>query len=307
VAIWDLFSKREKRRARQGKDVFQYENLPQAFRVQVVHILVDALGQWDHSGFQPNQWWHEIHRVVAREKGLFQLDEAGFDPFHKCTSFLLNASTKDALDLIEVAFTFVDTALRRPHEHRRALFGLGDPDSAINELNRRFREHCIGYEFAGGEIIRIDSKYLHAETVKPALQVLQGAGKYFSGPLEEFLKAHEHYRKGNQMAAILNAGKSFESTLKSICTARGWPFDSNKDGASKLLETVFSKCLIPSYLQTHFAALRSVLESGVPTVRNKASGHGRGATPTTVPDHLVAYVLHATAANIVLLMEAHQA
>lgn len=174
-------------------------------------------------------------------------------------------------------------------------------------MNGRFREHCIGYEFAGGEIIRVDSKYLHAETVKPALHLLQEAGKGFSGPLDEFLKAHEHYRRGNQKDAILNAGKAFESTLKTICAARGWPFDSTKDTAKKLLETVFSNGLIPSYLQSHFSALQSVLESGVPTVRNKTSGHGQGATPTTVPNHIVAYVLHTTAANIVLLMEAHQA
>jgi hypothetical protein len=236
-----------------------------------------------------------------------KLSEQGDNPFAKCQVFLLTAPTIDALDLIEVTFSFVDSAIRMLHPGRREQFGLIEPDSAIDELNGRFREHGIGYEFEGGKIIRVDSKYLHAETVKPALQLLQGAGHGFSGPLEEFLKAHEHYRKDNPKEAILSAGKAFESTLKAICTARRWPFDPSKDTASKLLETVFSNGLIPSYLQSHFSALRSVLETGVPTVRNKTSGHGQGATPTTVPNHLVAYVLHTTAANIVLLMEAHQA
>jgi hypothetical protein len=125
--------------------------------------------------------------------------------------------------------------------------------------------------------------------------------------LDEFLKAHEHYRKGNQKEAILNAGKAFESTLKAICAARGWPFDPQKDGASKLIETVFGQGLVPTYLQNHFTALRSVLDSGVPTVRNKTSGHGQGPTPTAVPDYLAAYVLHVAASNIVLLVEAHLA
>ena len=36
------------------------------------------------------------------------------------------------------------------------------------------------------------------------------------------------------------------------------------------------------------------------------SGHGQGATPTTVPDHLVAYMLHTTASAIVFLAEAEK-
>ena len=49
---------------------------------------------------------------------------------------------------------------------------------------------------------------------------------------------------------------------------------------------------------------RSMLESSVPTGRNKLSGHGQGSTPTTVPDYLVAYMLHMTASTIVFLAEA---
>jgi hypothetical protein len=65
--------------------------------------------------------------------------------------------------------------------------------------------------------------------------------------------------------------------------------------------------LIPQYLETYFSGLRQVLEAGVPTVRNKTSGHGQGATPTHVPEHLAAYVLHLAASNIVMLIEAHKA
>ncbi len=257
--------------------------------------------------YPSNQWWDDIHRALVREKGVFELTENGANPFDSCQRYMQTAETRDALDLIELSFYFIDHNVRSLNDFERKRLSLTHPNAAIAELNSRFREHCIGFEYASGEIVRVDSQYLHAETVKPALQLLQGAGRGFAGPLEEFLKAHEQYRKDNPKEAILNAGKAFESTLKAICSARGWTFDPHKDTASKLLETVFNNGLIPSYLQTHFTALRSVLESGVPTVRNKTSGHGQGATPTTVPDHLVAYMLHTTAANIVLLMEAHQA
>jgi hypothetical protein len=126
------------------------------------------------------------------------------------------------------------------------------------------------------------------------------------GGLQEFLSAHKHYREGEHKEAIVDALKAFESTMKAICTARGWPFDEQRAAARQLTDIVFANGLIPQYLQSHFTGLRTVLEAGVPTVRNKTSGHGQGPMPTVVPDYLAAYVLHQTAANIVLLVEAHK-
>jgi hypothetical protein len=219
----------------------------------------------------------------------------------------MTSPTEDALDIIEFTFAFLDRDLRRMSDYERADFRLVHPSQAIEELNHRFREHGIGYEFLDCEIIRIDSKFIHAEAVRPALQLLHGAGQTFSGPLEEFLGAYERYRKDEHKDAIAWALKAFESTLKAVCTARDWPFDAGGATASRLLEIVFAKGLLPPYLQQQFTALRSVLESGVPAVRNKTSGHGQGPTPTVIPDHLVAYALHLTASNITFLIESHKA
>jgi hypothetical protein len=62
-------------------------------------------------------------------------------------------------------------------------------------------------------------------------------------------------------------------------------------------------------MQSHFTALRSTLESGLPTVRNRGGrgGHGQGSDVVDVPDYLAAYCLHLAATNIVLLIEAHNA
>jgi hypothetical protein len=51
----------------------------------------------------------------------------------------------------------------------------------------------------------------------------------------------------------------------------------------------------------HLNGLAICLEAGVPTVRNKTSGHGQGTTPTTVSQEFASYVLHLTAANILFL------
>ena len=66
----------------------------------------------------------------------------------------------------------------------------------------------------------------------------------------------------------------------------------------------FDNDLIPAALQSQFSALRSVLESGVPTVRNKMAGHGQGSIPASVPDYMARFAMHLTASNIVLLVDA---
>jgi len=63
---------------------------------------------------------------------------------------------------------------------------------------------------------------------------------------------------------------------------------------------------VPTWLQSEFSGLRSALESGVPTARNRVSGHGSGAAPRSVPPYFAAYLLHMTAAAIVFLTNAER-
>ncbi len=119
------------------------------------------------------------------------------------------------------------------------------------------------------------------------------------------MSAHEHYRHGKTKDCLTDCLKAFESTMKIICTKRGWTFKPT-DTAKGLLDVIFQHDLIPSFMQNHFTGVRATLEAGVPTVRNKLGGHGQGATPVDVPDSLAAYALHLTAANILLLVQAEK-
>ncbi len=177
-------------------------------------------------------------------------------------------------------------------------------EQLITELNYRFREHNLGYQFEQGNLIRIDSQYIHSEVVKPALTLLHDNG--FAGASAEFLDAHEHYRTQRYPEAIAGALKAFESTMKGICDIRKWNYQTGTT-AKGLIEVVFSKELIPSSLTSQFSGLRSVLESGLPTVRNQQGGHGQGKDPVAIPSYMAGYALHLAASNIVLLLEAHKA
>src|SRR5208337_620123 len=300
-----------------SQDLLQYDCLPKAFRIQVNHLLKGAIGKYAmgiHLGGAPgvsisNRWWNTLYSEFIREKGVSWLTPGVDNPLAQCVQYISVAPTLDALNLIEFAFKFIDTEIRNADPYVRMDIhdlNLIAPDAAIAELNHRFRQHRIGYEFAAGELIKINSRYIHAQVLRPALQLLQDAGTDFSGPLDEFLKAHEHHRQGNLKDAIHWSLKAFESTLKAICVARGWSF-SPGDTAKPLLDAAYTNGLFPDYLRTHFAGLRSALEGGVPVIRNKNAGHGQGPTPVIVPDHFVAFALHLTASNIVFLIECHKA
>lgn len=309
MALRDIFSRRAARAAKAGTaDVYQYDDLPDAFRVQVVHIWQRALGDFRprqnrHSGGSPTIWL-KIHADIAESHGLLELSRDYRDSMASVANYFLQLKeTHQALDVIEVTFQAIDSDIRA-ELGLAAAFVTQHPDDAITDLNERFREHGIGFQYLSGQIVRVDSQYVHTEAVKPALTLL--ADPTFAGPQDEFLRAHEHYREGNHKEAVNEALKAFESTMKVICDARKWTYDKDKATASKLVEIIFANQLVPSYLQNAFGGLRSVLESAVPTPRNRTSGHGQGASQIVVPGYLAAYVLHMTASTIVFLVDAHK-
>lgn len=317
--IGDLYSKRKKLTEHgEQPEVYQYTDLPQPFRRQVIHIWLSAIGPYReqdrfgrYSGNPSvNQLWNNIHKDLARELGLFNLGIKGENSFYQCKSFLLNKDTPidNILDLIEVTFRYIDKEIRESRQNYQYQDELRDsqlPDDAISELNHRFREHGIGYQYNNGQIIRVDSGFIHAEVVVPALSLL--SSQQFKGAEQEFRSAHEHYRNQKYKEAIVDAQKAFESTMKTICDECTWSYDPQKDSSQKLIKIMFDNELFPSYLQSYLSNLKSVLEAGVPTIRNKTSAHGQGSQTRIVSEHLAAFALHLTASNIVFLVEAYKA
>lgn len=315
MAVFDLYSKRKKRLASQGKaDVYQYDTIPGPLRVQIAQVVQDALGCWyirdpGYYDLRPNspssRWWQEIHDAIARENGVWHLGKNGSNPDIRCIEHFLSADTDGALDFIELCFKVINFGIRKfapvDLEHARVRVSA---DDAIEELNQRFREAGVGFQFTEGKIIRVDSEFLHSEAVKPALALLHEAG--FTGPADEFIRAFDHHRKCENKDAIADASNAFESTMKAICDAQGWKYQT-KDTAKSLLDVLFNNELIPAELASHFAGLRSAMESGLPTLANRTSRHGQGTKPTEVPDHYVAYALHLVASNIVFLIGCHNA
>ena len=69
---------------------------------------------------------------------------------------------------------------------------------------------------------------------------------------------------------------------------------------------LIEKGLIKSYSESSYNALVSLLESAIPTPRNKEAGHGQGETIKTIPGYLASHILNLTASTMLYLIEAEK-
>ncbi len=308
MKIYELFSKRQKKLRGEVPDVYQYKTIPPELRVQVIHIWFDIWGEEtlnasydDNPHCNAYRIYNSIHHVLCREYGCFTLGPEN-NLVERVTNFLLKIEdTEKVIDVVELSFQYIDQVVRdKPY-----LFSPMhiSPDEAIDELNDRFREHGVGYQYESGQIIKVDSQFIHSEAVKPALIML--SNPMYKNANEEFLSAHKHYRERNYKDCVDDCLKAFESCMKIICKKRRWKY-GEKDGSQRLIKNVFDHGLIPPLMQSHFSGLRSTLESGVPTVRNNWTAHGQGPEEISVPEYIAAYILHLTASNILLLAKADE-
>lgn len=300
MAVFHIFSKRQKRARGEVPDIYVYDKVPHELRVQIVHIIEDVFGN-DNSAAQ---LYNLIKKTLCKEYGRFELIEhPRSDEYDVFNFFLQEKSTERALDVVELCFQNISKHIPTNNLSRNHSFQKMKPEDAISELNERFKEHGVGYQFESNEIIRVDSEFIHAEVVKPTIMVLRG--KFFKGANEEFLMAHEHYRHGRHKECLVNCLKAFESTMKAICKIRGWPTQPGNT-ASNLITICLKNGLLPTYLESQFNSLRSLLETGIPTIRNKSAAHGQGVDIVEVPEYLARYTLNLTATNILFLAEANE-
>lgn len=278
-------------------DAYIYDTLPQPLKVQIIHIWEDVMYSFLMSrarGTDP--FYAPVAQALYKARGVFQLVANSRSLTEEvCGYFLNERDVAKCLDVIE--FTF-DSLVAYVQQDSYVNFDwMQRIRQAAMELNSRFKEHSVGFEFKDGKMIRIDSAFIHSETVIPAFALLQEP--YLSGANQEFQKAHEHFRHGRYGESINECLKSFESTMKAICYKRSWHYDQN-DTAKKLLDVCEKNGLFPTFMQSSLGGLRSVLEN-VATFRNKLSGHGQGVKPVQITQEVAAFVIHSTAANILFL------
>lgn len=296
--MYNLYSRRKKD-AQGNVEVFVYDNFPATFRNQFFTIVTEVLDKAKNYGFY--NAIENLCKAFAREKGLKFIGKyrSHINDSVALEEYIDECSDEDFLDLVDYIFgAFISN---QEVQSQCWIFGQSDNffQNAIDELNLRLKQHYLGYEFLNGEIIVKTNTFTHERIVKPALQLL--LDEEFRGAEEEYLLAFENYRQGENKNAILNAAKAFESTMKAICSGMNYIFDDKTDTAKRLINILEENEFYPSYLNNHIAGIRTTLESGAPTLRNKTSGHGQGASVQDAHDEYVEYVLNLVASNIVFL------
>jgi len=304
MAVFELFSQRQKKLRGEVPEIYTYDEISNKLRVQIIHIIKDSIGEdkSNYSNKNAEEIYKIIHEILCREYGVFELGK-GYNETDETQvlDYLLQSKNNDeVLDIIELSFKCIEKIVNENEYYTDATKVNISPLEAIEELNYRFKEHGIGYQFDGGEIIKVDSTFIHSEITRPTINLLWN--KTFLGANEEYMKAHEHYRHGRNKECLTECLKAFESTIKIICKEKGWAFNQT-DPAKKLIQVCFQNNLVPTFTQNQFTSLQSLLESGIPTIRNKLGGHGQGQNLQKVDDGMTRYGLNLTGSNIIFLIE----
>ncbi|MCA3323380.1 MAG: hypothetical protein INF75_00270 [Roseomonas sp.] len=299
--VFDIFSKRAWRQGGAANDVYQYEEIPDRVRRQLVLLFEREIGTptYDEDD-DASEFYAAVCRILREEYGAFHLlDLVGMPEGHRSHSrpgfyelsnfFLREKNIHSCLDVIEICARHFSN-LRK--------------NGACATLNTRLREGGVGFQVESGLAIRVDHQLVHSEVIKPTLNLLSATG--FEGANDEFLHAHKKYRNGDYKGALLEGAKAFESVLKIILRKHGQDV-TERDTASALLNKFFGLNLLPIYLEKQLNDLKSLLQGGAPNVRNKEAAHGQGEEVREVPEYLAAYGLHQTASAILLIVKAYEA
>lgn len=167
MAIRKIFSKRQRIARGEFPDVYVYDSLPDPLRVQVVFLWQETLGVGKNSSANSGAAYQSVVETLRTEYGKFLLPyttptRGGSHRDELVEFFLKTEDVEEALDAIELTFLKIDTASRK-----FAFMGLHEADAsriaddAISQLNARFKEHGVGYQFVNQQIVRVDSELIH--------------------------------------------------------------------------------------------------------------------------------------------------
>ena len=180
-------------------EIYTYDQAPEHMRHQIGSVLAEGIGLYcgDHRGgrkvppLNANPTWEQIDRICRKEISSY-LSYAGHkDLSVRFRKYILHVQDIDdflrAVQIGCIALCNINGEYDEPLARGAEQTAV----DAIEEINGRFEQHSVGYQFVNGQIIRVDSKLTHAEIIKPALVLL--TARDFSKANDDFMAAHRHY------------------------------------------------------------------------------------------------------------------
>lgn len=317
--MFELFSKRRARREGKYPPPPRSREFSPRLRHALFYALRDTFGEYDQSfsyisaPFEGNAIWESFHSTLFTSSDEYHAfpRRASWNSIENVFQFFSAASDAGIVDALDYGVFLVVHAAPRLHRSYTAYdlrqCGVSSaPSQTLAQLDHMLRSEGTIYRIADNELIISADDYTHNEAIVPALQALAEPG--FDNALQEFHTALKDLRQGDYADALTKANHAFESTMKVIATKMGWPFNET-DTSSKLIGVMVQRGLFPPMRESALSGLRVLLESDVPTLRNRtpSAGHGAGTNSTVTPEPIASYAVVAAAANIKLLMELYKA
>lgn len=271
-------------------DHYTYDYMPTELRQKIIYCMEDTLPLSD-------KVWTHISETLQREYGERWVSGSSQD---KIRAVLESGDAEIVVDVIECFLS----KIRSPTNPYTSFF-----EDNLRHINEIFREYSVGYEFSkgvGNKVLgaKIDSKYLHKTATKKSMKLLYDLN--FEGPLEEFDDAIEALDNKDTDKAITEALKAFESTMKAILQKLGYQYDQ-KWAAKDLIKACVDADVIPKNLDSFSSGIRTILESGLPTIRNMPGPtHGTGLDPKDIERSYAQFAVNLCGSYLVFLIERYE-
>jgi AbiJ N-terminal domain 4 len=309
--IFETFARRKRQQNRNGEpEIYTYDQAPEHMRHQICSALAEGIGfYYGGGGYHeppPNAdlIWEQIDRICRKEMYSYLSYTQETDLRLRFLNYVRHVQDIDHfLSAVEIGCLVLRISSDE-YDSPKLRGAQQKGVDAIEEINGRFEQHSVGYQFENGQIIRVDSKLTHAEIVKPALVLL--TAPLFSKANEDFMTAHRHYRANEFKDCVTAANRAFESMLKAICDKEKWKYGKG-DRAAELVTRVRNGGLFTHDFDRSFERYVAMLKAGLPAVRNDAGGHGEGLTCAAVTAGIARFAINLTATNLVFLGDSYSA
>jgi len=283
-------------------------DIPEKSRRRVLAAIEQILGLSAFSGMD-SVLDFVGKRIIREHGGILRVPEVASMGGHRVVDHFFYCPVPQFIDFIQMAFehphlsgkhTLVE-AINRVFEQDAIPFEFlkqerlsEDDDSDVPTPFKMFGGSASMPTFAALRVVQKTDEQLHRSAVQPALQVLHDPK--FATANRELQIGMDHCRHARYADAITSCGAAVESTMKTICHHKGWPYDQNKDTYAKLVAILQQQSLFPP-------GYRPLLES-IGTIRNKmGDAHGKGPEPEYAADQPMAeHMVHCSCSTILLLI-----
>lgn len=312
-----VFSKRERERRGEITDYYIYDDVPTPCRVKLVYFtneLARSLSahlrshSWSGTSFTDilESFYDTLRYELCKTHGWADLAHTKErDSTKAIPGFLRGCGVEELMDFVEVLlFVYERQWADCQRQHYLDPDEVPPPEAAQDQLNAILKEHAIGYEAVEGQIVRVDSDFIHREAIREAITLLKAHG--FEGPLKEFKNAITERDKGEPRQAIAEANNAFESTMKAVLDKTKVNYNRDKDSASALIQHLIRAGVLSPSLQNFAEHVAGVLRAGLPTLRNRQGGHGQGLDPVSVEPSYVNLAVHLAGTFIVFLIRRYE-